>query len=371
MSCKVTILDYNYAFKDNVELIASSEDSEFQVSNLKSPVRSKLWRSSGYYLINAANNKINFRDTALGPELTATITLGEYDSTALCAEIKTQMELVSAFTFTVVFIDGLFSIETSGSYLDLLFSTGTNASTSMRNVLGYNNNDFENDTEYSSVNIAIHTEEFLVIDIKTAEEIDSFAIVFDPFIENYFSTDAQIKLMANATLDFSAPAVNETLSFNETYESIFKFFDTPQEYRYWKIQIIDPDNQNLYIQLPKVVIGKGIQLNRSASIGFNLSLIDQSKKTFTQYGNLFSDIYPIKKQLTFDLNYFDDDDLEQLTKSFYRTGQTEVVFINIDSNEKLLNANYSSIYGCYKNEFGFNHVVKNVFNLGLSIEEVF
>lgn len=371
MSCKVTLIDYNYAFKDNVEIIASSYDTEFPVTNLKSSVRSKLWRSSGYFKITSLNNKINFRDTLLGPELTATITNGEYTSNSICAEIKNQMESVSAFTYTITHLDGVFKIETSGSYLDLLFSSGTNASASMRDVLGYKENDFQNDTEYSAPSVSIHTEEFLVIDLKTAEEINTIAFVFDPFTENYFSTDAEIRVMANATMNFDSPALNEIIYFDDTNENIFKYFSTPQEFRYWKIQIKDPDNQNLYIQLSKVIIGKGININRAASSGFLFSAVDQSVKTFTRYGNVFSDIYPIKKTITFSLEYFNDNDLDELIKSFYRTGTTEIVFINIDSEEKILNANTFSIYGVYTTDLSFNHVVKSLFSNSLSIEEVF
>lgn len=371
MSCKLTIVDHNYAFQDNVDLIASSENIEFPVSNLKKQIRSKVFRTTGYYRITSSNKYINIKDASLGPEITVSLTVGEYTQTTLAAHIKAKLEAASAYTYTVLYSNGYFSISTSGSFLSILFSTGTNAANSCKNVIGFNSNDYTGSVSYIGASVSIHTEEFVIVDLKTAEEIDTFAMVFDPFLEEYFSEDAEIMLQANATLNFDAPAVDVLLSFDTDFETIYYAFSAAQEYRYWKIKIIDTDNQNLFLQFPKIVLGKGIQLTRSVSSGFSLSFNDQSDSQVTQYGHKYSDVYPVKKSLSFSLPFIDENDVGELIKSFMRNGSTNVVFVNIDQLEEIFSNSIVNIYGFYKQDLSLSHIVRNLMNSDLIIEEAF
>ncbi len=85
----------------------------------------------GHYEIDATNNKIDFKEDA-GGELTATLVAAEYaDAAALAAQIKTQMEVVGAGTYTIAFsaTTNRFTITLSGvavSTFQILWKTGTN-----------------------------------------------------------------------------------------------------------------------------------------------------------------------------------------------------------------------------------------------------
>ncbi len=58
---QLRLVDFNYALQSATVVTASSSNSEFPVSNLKKSFRSKVWRSSGYFVITAgSNDKINF-----------------------------------------------------------------------------------------------------------------------------------------------------------------------------------------------------------------------------------------------------------------------------------------------------------------------
>lgn len=104
------------------------------------------------------NNKyINFRATFGGPELTATLTVGNYTMTELLFEIKKQMELVSpAFTFSWT-IDRTISsgtsnrihVTTSSAYFDLLFGSGTNSANSPAGLLGFMATDYTGAVSYT------------------------------------------------------------------------------------------------------------------------------------------------------------------------------------------------------------------------------
>jgi len=105
------------------------------------------WSFTWPITIDATNNKINFKEDG-GAELTATLTSGDYrdiigaDTTngSLAKEIKTQLEDAGAGTYTVtVSDDGVYAIAVSGakSAVQLLWSTGLNAATSPRYLLGW------------------------------------------------------------------------------------------------------------------------------------------------------------------------------------------------------------------------------------------
>lgn len=81
--------------------------------------------------VDATNNKVNFKDASLGSELTATITSQTYDSpVALAREIASQMDALTADTITVAYSNttGKYTITSNGSFLSILWKTGTNGS---------------------------------------------------------------------------------------------------------------------------------------------------------------------------------------------------------------------------------------------------
>lgn len=99
------------------------------------------------FTVDNTNNKINFTEDG-GDEKTATLTNGTYVmgassavSASLCLEIKTQLEASNdtAATYTVTFnvTTGILTITKNSGVFVLKFSTGANASTSARTLLGY------------------------------------------------------------------------------------------------------------------------------------------------------------------------------------------------------------------------------------------
>src|SRR4051794_23492435 len=128
MECR--ILDYNLPFQTTVALSASSADTNFPVSNLQSYTRSKVWRSTGNFVIDATNNKIDFVIVNAGAQLTATVASGTYTATTLAAAIVTALAAQDgAHTYTCTYstTTGKWTIATSGSFLSLLFASGTNS----------------------------------------------------------------------------------------------------------------------------------------------------------------------------------------------------------------------------------------------------
>ena len=102
-------------------------------------------------IINSTNNKIDFREVST-TTLTATLVVGTYTPTTLCAQIKTQLEASGTATYTVTFNDlsRKFTIATSGSYFDLVFESGPSILNSASGVLGYDIEDLQSALSYTS-----------------------------------------------------------------------------------------------------------------------------------------------------------------------------------------------------------------------------
>src|SRR5690606_10868250 len=80
----------------------SSQATGYPASNaLNVDKRRRVWRSSGYWLVEEGSNKIVFRETA-GVDLEAEVAAGEYTSdTTFLAAIKTALEAAGDSTYTV------------------------------------------------------------------------------------------------------------------------------------------------------------------------------------------------------------------------------------------------------------------------------
>lgn len=116
------------------------------------------------------NSSIDFQNVALGPEIQATLRLGYYSLSALMNEIERAMNAADPANLYTVTADRTFSsgtqnrvtIMTSGSFLSLLFATGTRSSTTVAPLIGFPLTDQTGATSYqgtSSAGIVLLPEE--------------------------------------------------------------------------------------------------------------------------------------------------------------------------------------------------------------------
>lgn len=91
-------------------------------------------------VVDITNKKIDFRENS-STQLTATLTEGVYTQAALATHIGSVMTAATtiAATYTVSFdtITRKFTVATSGTYLDLLWATGTNFDRNASEILGF------------------------------------------------------------------------------------------------------------------------------------------------------------------------------------------------------------------------------------------
>jgi hypothetical protein len=366
------LLTTNLCTESSTSITASSANPSFPVSNLSSVFRSKRWRSSGTFVIDATNNKINFKESGGGSELTATITSGSYSITTLKTEIKTQMDSVGASDYIINYnsVTGIWSVVSNGSYFSLLNNTGTNQAVALFKVsLGFSNTDKTGSLTYSGSLVAIHTKESVVFDLKTIQDIDSVILMWPKEDGIRLSSSAVIKVEANATNVWTSPAVSQTLNINDDYLIASHYFSSVQQYRYWRITIEDSQNPLLYVELGLCWIGENIEFNEPEN-GFKYDLMDLSKSTKTDYGHEYVDEYPLTAVLSFTYNYILYSTLQILENAYRQNGIKKPVIIVFDENGSVFNKDHFVIYGKFENMFSSGHVSYNLFNGELKITEL-
>lgn len=107
--------------------------------------------------ITNANRYLNFKNAALGSELTAILRIGNYTPTEFMAELKRAMEFVDGiykYTWSInrTVASGTanrFSVSTNGSYLSILLSSGSNYQNSPRNLIGFDELDYTGQLSYT------------------------------------------------------------------------------------------------------------------------------------------------------------------------------------------------------------------------------
>lgn len=353
-------------------IAASSANVNFPVSNLKNPLRSKRYRSSGTFVVDSIDNKINFKEVDGGTELTATISAGSYSVSGLQAAIKVALELVGDNAYTVSFSSttGLWSIASDGEYFDLLNASGTDALTSLLvKALGFTALDKTGATTYAGSLIAIHTKESVRFDFQTTQDIDSVVLFWPKEDGIRLSDNAVVKIEANATDVWTSPAVSETLTIDNTYMVASHFFDAPQSYRYWRVTVQDPQNPYLHIELGLIWIGENTEFNEPEN-GFKFSLEDMSVVSRTAFGHDYVDEYPQIATLEFKYNYLQYPTIQALENAFRLNGSKRPVLVVFDEAELVFNKNHFLIYGKMEKVFNIEHVIYKLFNGSLKITEL-
>lgn len=354
------LISYNYSQLSETVVSVSSSNLIFPSSNIKHEHRSKEWRSSGHFIIDSSNKTLIFDEG--GGNLTATLAEGSYSLASLIVEIKTKMEAVGAQTYTVAYSEALCLWSISAPLSFILRSTGT-----LLPVLGFNVVDVSG-TTVTAPTPAIHTQEHVLFDLKTTEEINSVVLLWGKDQYN-LSSSAEIRIQANATSNFSSPAVDQILTFNNDFEIASHYFSTSQAYRYWRIVIKDPTNPRGYVNIGVVILGQSEVLDDPEN-GFSFTQSDNSTITRTEFGQEYADTYPITSQLSLDFSVMEYATAEKFILFFQRVGNRIPIFVAMDPDGTVFNKDCFSIYGKFRGSLTQKHNFSTVFDTGLSIQEI-
>lgn len=263
--------------------VVSSQASGYPVANVYDNYRrSRTWRTGGYWKIESGSNTITFRDT-IGVDKVATVAAAEYASTAsLLAAIDAAFEAAGAANYTVTTdtTTGKIKITSDLSGGATLFTLRWTASTAMAAILGYDSSaDDTGASTYTADSLRIHTEEFLEWDLGAEGNPGIFVAIFQRNSPIPLSPGATIKLQGNSAPIWNTPEYSATLSYDDhvIYEAADDNALHSSALRYWRFQIIDKENPNLYVAFNQVYLGPYYQPERGApQFPFGNEMVDYS-----------------------------------------------------------------------------------------------
>jgi len=172
--------------------------------------------------IDSTNQNLPFKAASLGSEKNAVLAVGSYSLSSLADAIAAAMNLAdTANTYTVTIDrtvnsgqENRLTIATSGSFLSLLFSSGTTAPSSVRDLLSYGHSDLTGATSYQnsgSTGIALVTawygnnyqpptvfqKNFGTVNVATDGTKEGITWTIQRFIGVEFKYEAQAGVYAN------------------------------------------------------------------------------------------------------------------------------------------------------------------------------
>jgi hypothetical protein len=212
--------------------------------------------------------------------------------------------------------------------------------------------------------------ENVVFDMITTEEIDSVVILWPKEDGIRLSDTAVVKIQANATDSWGSPAVDQTLTIDNTYMVASHYFSTDQSYRYWRVVIEDVGNPYGYVELGMVWLGKSLSI-QNAQNGFKFVLEDGSKSSSNDFGHVYVDEYPTLAGLSLSYKFMDYDEVQILENAFRENGKRNPVIIALDPDDDVFSKDHFMIYGLMQKGISLEHVNYNILNVdGITISEL-
>lgn len=242
---------------NTANLIVSTEKPYWPGTHTIHRWPTRAWRSNydindlslGRFVITAANQNLYFDEG--GGTLTATMTIGTYTRDTLMVELKTRMDAAGGQIYTWTYVANYFVVTAPGNFVLEL----TGVANPIWDTLGWTSGvDTANLTTHTAEEVRIHTSESLRVDFGA--DIDVYAIFI---ICNNLTAGGYINVQTSddnwTTLEIDQQLDRSSL----TDHKYCLIFTGAASYRYWGIEVVDPQNTDGYIEVGRVWIGAYIE----------------------------------------------------------------------------------------------------------------
>lgn len=368
-------LDGNYV---DLDILAnsdvSSEQTAFPVTNAYNRLRrAKVWRSNGQYIVDSTNNGIVFRETAGGPDLTATLTAGTYQRTAFLTEIKTALELVGASVYTVTFETSLkIKIASDGAGGDGTFSLRfADVASTAYDLLGFDNVNLTGSLNYTADSIRIHSEESITWDLGVDSDPKAFCLIDARNTPLSISPTATVTLQGNHTNVWTSPVYSQALTYDDRILHIINDDGIAgTQLRYWRVKFVD-QNPKGYVQVGAFYLGDTYQTTRGApQFPFRTEHIDRTATIYSEGGQTFSEIKPKTERFSVDWFALTIDEKERFEDIFTQFGTGTPFFVSMDTSVAFSSSQqYHIRYVKFSDEPKFELTRPGIFRTTINLEE--
>jgi hypothetical protein len=321
------------------EFLFSSEQTLFPAENVLANKRAyKTWRSNGYFKVTSSNNQIVFKEGILASDVIATIAVGEYTTrAAFLLAVADALTAAGDNTYTATVDSNLMTVITSDLSTNFYFGLiGDSVDFTALDLLGYSAIEYGGSDSYTAEQIVLHTMEFLEFDLGVATEVQAAILLGRCDQEFGLSSNAQITLKINETASWDSPEYSEALTWNEFGVYTLDADGVFPIRRRVRIEIVDPQNPNGYIELASVFVGTLQEFERaSPQFGFNDTVQDLTAVLDLMGGSLIGDRRPRYSEIQYNLNFLTNQDKEDLQDIYERFGLIRPLFFIFDENETL------------------------------------
>lgn len=368
--------DYNIRFAENnfapeSTYTFSSELSAFPFTNALDPLRSKVWRPSGQFLIDATNDQLYYND---GADQTISISQGSYTTPELLAS---QITTDSAGAITCTY-------DTAEYKFILTFAASvtlqvTNTTNSIWDTIGFLTSVDLTDSSFTSDEQRNHTSEYCVFDtgFNTYVTFVSFISLIGPLGEVFsFSPSATLTVSANNVDLWASPPLQTTFTADDfgVMGFVSDLFDDT-DYRYWRLEIVDKTNPAgpNGLEISNIYVGDHITTeSRNLSSGFENGIIDSSISDKSDDGTEYFDVKDQYETLNnIGLRFISKDDRLTLKSMFRKMGTRSPLYVSIDPKLDISDEiTEFTKYVTFETSPTFSHVKHDIFSVSFAFKEV-
>lgn len=319
---------------------ASSAKAAYPASNVYDITRRrKTWRSDGYWNVESGANTIVFNEG--GSDLTATITAAEYSTDAtFLAAIASALNGASGVqnTYSVArdTTTGKIKITAVLGGTGSLFTIKWTSATDFGDIIGFDTS--ANDTSaltYTADLLRIHTEEFFVFDFGAPLNPTGFFAVSDRNAPINISPSATVRIMGNASDAWTSPSETFSVTVRDFLLGYLSADGIAQAsapgYRYWKVQIIDNDNPDLYLELGAIFLGAHAAIVRGCpAFPLESTPISATQIAYSESGQTWAGKRPLTYAHQLNWEKLTNADLETLMDFFEEVGIESPFFVCLD-----------------------------------------
>ncbi len=337
----ILLMPTNYVSADRLNgQSVSSELAAAPAVNIYDKVRrSKVWRSAGYFEVTNANRGIVLQEVNTVNQ-TVNIATGTYttDATFLAA-VKAALDGAAGSAVYTVTRDSTTNkivITSDGGGGAILKLMCTNVAFTAADLLGFSIlADRTGGLTYTADSIRIHTSEWIRWDLGSQFNPEAFAMIGGKAAGLKISSTATLTLEGNSTDVWTAPAYSQVLTWNE---DCIAMFDSGGLHttglRYWRLNIVDKDNANGFVEISNVYLGEVFEPSLGAvQFPFDWVHVDYSIAARSEWGTGFSNKRNVVRELTlkwFGLTISEQELMADFVEEF---GTSYPFWICLDPNE--------------------------------------
>lgn len=367
----------------DIDLLAhsdvSSQQAAFPVTNAyNAQRRGKVWRSSGFFKFTASNNQIVLRETSGGPDLIAQISIDEYSSITLaCAAIKSALDAIGASTYTVTnssatgFKFQIVSNGVGGSGVFHLMLTDSDFSAA--SILGFSTASDLTGASLTRLSdyLTISSEEFIEWDLGIESNPKGFALIGPRNSPLKLSPGGTYTLQGNHTSNWSMPAYETELTYNDNALYISDEEGLAEDYyRFWRVKIAD-QNPFGYVEVGAFMLGDFFAPVRGrAQYGLDIDLVDHTQTLFSEGGQSYADIKPKTANYSISWRGLKKEAVEEIENQFAVYGTGIPFFVGLDTVPAFSSSSQRRLLFCkFAQEPRFTLISPNNFECSMLLRE--